>query len=398
MHRKIIHVDLDAFFCAVEELSNPSLRGKPFAVGGKPDERGVVASCSYPARKFGIRSAMPMARVLRLCPNLIIIPANHREYSTISRNIFVRLNQITEQIEQISIDEAFLDVSDSTQPPEEIAVEVQKIIQDEFGLSSSLGVASNKLVAKIATNVGKSSHRADSPPHAITVVAPGGEAEFLDPLPVEALWGVGPKTAAKLEQLGIFTIGTIARWPYEDLVRRFGKHGEMLSKFAAGIDTSPITTTHEIKSISQETTFIKDIRDKKFIETTIKSLSESIAHQLRKSNLVGSTVKIKLRWTDFTTLTRQTTLGKPTNDSNEIYIHSIKLLDNNWDGKAPIRLVGVGISNLASPKGQLSLWDASQEDQKVEKVIKELKDRFGDRIINQGINIRSNNEGREHTS
>jgi DNA polymerase-4 len=387
MPRKIIHVDLDAFFCAVEEKANPSLRGKAFAVGGKPDERGVVASCSYTARRFGVRSAMPMARAVKLYPELIILHANHQDYSNISRLIFNRLRKITDQIEQISIDEAFLDVSERDQAPKEIAVEIQKIIQDEFGLPSSLGVASNKLVAKIATDVGKSSHDSDSPPNAITVVSPAKEMEFLDPLPVEALWGVGPKTAAKLEQLGILTIGALARWPYEDLVKRFGKHGDMLSKYAHGIDNSPISTEHVIKSISRETTFTKDVRDEKYIDKIIKSLSENVSQRLKKSYMVGSTVRIKLRWSDFTSLTRQITLSIPTDDPSEIYSYSMKLLDTTWDRKRSIRLVGVGISNLTTHKIQLSLWSATNKSQVIEKVITQLQDRFGSDIIHRGKNL-----------
>jgi DNA polymerase-4 len=384
MPRKIIHVDLDAFFCAVEEQRNPSLKGKPFAVGGRPDERGVVASCSYPARRYGIRSAMPMSRAIKLCPELIIVPTNHREYGIVSHRIFSRLGQITDQIEQISIDEAFLDVTNSPQEAEEIAVDTQKIIRDEFGLSATLGVASNKLVAKIATDFGKSAHVGNSPPNAITVVKPGEEAIFLAPLPAEALWGVGPKTAEKLAEMGIYTIGDIASWPHEELVKRFGRHGDSLSKFSKGLDDSPITTTHVVKSISCETTFAKDTCDRKFIEKIITSFSDRLSVNLKEDNLVGVTVKIKIRWSDFTTLTRQSTIEIPTDKSQEIYAISIKLLNWLWDGKRPIRLVGVGVSNLTSPKEQLLLWEFKSNHQPLEKALTELKNKYGDSIITKG--------------
>ena len=228
--RKILHLDLDAFFCAVEEQQNPDLVGKAFAVGGRPESRGVVASCSYAARQFGIHSAMPMARAVQLCSDLIIVPNRHGLYRQISHEVMSRLNALTPLVEQISIDEAFLDVSDLPEPAAAIAARLQDTIHQELGLPCSLGVASNKLVAKIANDVGKSQAWSNQPPNAITVVAPGEEAAFLAPLPVRALWGVGPKTADQLAALGLLTIGDIARWSEEDLIRRFGKHGQDLAR------------------------------------------------------------------------------------------------------------------------------------------------------------------------
>jgi DNA polymerase-4 len=239
-------------------------------------------------------------------------------------------------------------------------------------------------LAKIANDYGKSSHQSNSPPKAITVVKSGEEAKFLDPLPAEALWSVGPKTAAKLAEMGIYTIGDIARCPYEDLVERFGKHGDSLSKFSRGLDNSPIETSHDIKSISGETTFAKDTRDEKFIEKTVRSFSEEISERLKKTDLVGSTVKIKIRWSDFTTLTRQSTVTIPTSESLDIYVISMKLLKNLWDGRKPIRLIGVGISNLTSTKTQLLLWDSNKEDQALGKALEELKGKYGEGIIRNG--------------
>ncbi|HEX8993048.1 MAG TPA: DNA polymerase IV, partial [Anaerolineales bacterium] len=314
----ILHLDLDAFFCAVEETRNPALRGKAFAVGGKPDERGVVASCSYAARQYGIRSAMPMARAVRLCPGLIIVPGRHRLYGEVSRDVMARLRLITPAMEQISIDEAFLDITDIGRAPEELARKLQAEIRDELGLPCSIGIASNKLVAKIATEVGKKSGPKGGPPFGLTIVPPGQEARFLAPLPADMLWGVGPKTSARLAQLGINTIGDIARWPENELVQLFGENGRDLAHHAHGLDRRLIVTEHETKSVSQETTFARDVRDDNTLEQTLHEQASEVARSLRKSNLAGMTVKLKIRWPDFTTLTRQTTLAQPTDQADEI--------------------------------------------------------------------------------
>lgn len=247
VYRKILHLDLDAFFCAVEELYNPSLAGKPFAVGGSPDARGVVASCSYAARKFGVHSAMPMSQAVSVCPQLIIVKSHHRQYSKISEQVMKQIHALTPLVEQISIDEFFFDVSDLPEPGELIAKNLQSSIRRLYGLPSSIGVATNKLVAKIANDFGKASYTGDYPPNAITVVPMGHEFEFLAPLPVNALWGVGAKTAEKLIKLGINTIGDLANIPDIELTELFGKHGSKFAVRAKGIDNRPISTNHEIK-------------------------------------------------------------------------------------------------------------------------------------------------------
>jgi len=304
----ILHLDLDAFFCAVEETRNPDLRGRAFAVGGKPAERGVVASCSYAARQFGVRSAMPMSRALRLCPGLIIVSGRHRLYGEVSKQVMARLHGLTPLVEQISIDEAFLDISDLGENPERIARRLQAGIRDELNLPSSIGIASNKLVAKIATEVGKKAARSAGPPFGLTIVPPGEEAAFLAPLPADMLWGVGPKTSARLTELGINTIGDIAKWPETELIRLFGENGRDLARHAKGQDERAIVTERETKSISQEVTFSRDVRDDKSLERTLRDQAAEVAAQLRNNQLAGSTIKLKLRWPDFTTLTRQTTL------------------------------------------------------------------------------------------
>ena len=385
MPRTILHLDLDAFFCAVEELRDPSLRGKAFAVGGKPDQRGVVASCSYAARQFGVRSAMPMARALKLCPELTIISHHHGNYGEMSDRVMERLNNLSPLVEQISIDEAFVDISDIRDPAEVTARTIQNRIQAELGLPCSVGVASNKLVAKIATEVGKHSARGAGPPNAVTIVPAGKEAEFLAPLPVEMLWGVGPKTAASLSELGIKTIGNLAAWDEKDLVARFGEHGREMSRHAKGISVSPIIIEHEVKSISQETTFSRDVRDDKVLESTLKELSAQVGRRLRRSDLTGKTVKLKIRWPDFTTLTRQTTLASPTDQDDEIALTVINLMKGVRSPGKPVRLIGVGVSGLTTEARQLELWGMeSEKRRKFQIVIDELQDKFGEKTVHKG--------------
>ena len=385
MSRTILHLDLDAFYCAVEENQTPELRGKPFAVGGKPDERGVVSSCSYAARKFGVRSAMPMSRAVRLCPGLIIVSGRHRLYSDVSKQVMKRLHTVTPLVEQISIDEAFLDISDLNEPPERIARGLQAGIRDDLGLPSSIGIAPNKLVAKIATEVGKKSAKGDQPPFALTIVPSGKEAEFLSPLPADMLWGVGPKTAARLSELGIHTIGDIARWPESELVRLFGENGREMARHARGQDDRPVVTERETKSISQEVTFSRDVRDDKSLEKTLVELSTEVGRRLRKNELAGTTVKLKIRWPDFTTLTRQVTLPGTTDQDNEIAETALGLLHKVRKSGQAVRLIGVGVSGLGKPVRQLELWETSSEKERVlQKTLDELREKYGDNAIKRG--------------
>jgi DNA polymerase-4 len=385
MLRTILHLDLDAFFCAVEELHDPSLRSKPFAVGGKPDQRGVVASCSYAARRFGVRSAMPTAKALKLCPGLIVISHHHGNYGEMSDQVMDRLNDLSPLVEQISIDEAFVDISDIREPSEVTARRIQTKIRTELGLPCSVGVASNKLVAKIATEVGKHTASGTGPPNALTIVPAGREAEFLAPLPVEMLWGVGPKTASSLSDLGIRTIGDLAAWDVHDLIARFGEHGREMTRHAQGISDSPVVTEHEVKSISQEVTFARDVREDKRLESTLKELSAQVGRRLRRSDLTGKTVKLKIRWPDFTTLTRQTTLTAPTDQDDEITATALSLLKNVRSSGKPVRLIGVGVSGLTTEARQLELWGMeSEKRRKFQGVIDELQDKYGEKTVHKG--------------
>ena len=391
MTRKILHLDLDAFFCAVEELHDPSLKGKPFAVGGKADQRGVVASCSYAARLFGVRSAMPMARAKQLCPALIVVSSRHGNYSEVSRKVMA-LIEISPFIEKISIDEAFIEVTDLPDPLIDIAKELQQRVNSELHLPISIGGATNKLVAKIANDWGKAQKKTSEPPNTITIIPPGEEASFLAPLPVQSLWGVGPKTAEKLSEIGITTIGSLAKTPPTTLEMLFGRHGPDLRRRALGIDNRPIETEHDVKSISNEVTFAADIANENELLRTLRALSEKVGGRLRKANLAGTTIQIKLRWSDFTTITRQKTLPSATNLDQEIYQTAVSLFRENWRKGKPVRLIGVGVNGLGPPVHQLGLWeDDHQKEADLLHAVDNLRERFGGEIIKRARQI-SNNE------
>jgi len=407
MNRKIIHLDLDAFFCAVEMLRDPSLRGKAFAVGGSPEGRGVVASCSYPARSYGVHSAMPMSQALKLCPHLTIVGHHFDLYRRGSRAVMERLHALSPLVEQISIDEAFVDVTARPESAESLARQLQQTILSELFLPCSVGVATNKLVAKIATDVGKDRHKAAyrarqdaappgtvqeplTPPNSVTVVPPGTEADFLAPLPSRALWGVGPKTAERLAGLGMHTIGDIAAWDEADLARRFGKHGTGLSRHARGLDDRPIVTEHEAKSVSRETTFRQDVSDDERLRATLDRLAEDVARRLVRSGMQGSTIKLKIRWPDFTTLSRQVTLARPTDDEATIRTTAYKLLDDVRPPGQPVRLIGVGISGFGDTPVQLSLFDLKPEtekDQRIRETLNQLRARFGPDVVHRASSL-----------
>ncbi len=387
MTRAILHLDLDAFFCAVEELRDPLLRGKPFAVGGKPDERGVVASCSYAARAMGVRSAMPMSQALRLCWDLLIIPPRRAAYEEMSGQVMARLRNLSPLVEQISIDEAFLDISDIQRPAAETARSLQAQIMDELHLPCSVGVAANKLVAKIATEVGKKTAHGAGYPRALTIVPAGEEAAFLAPLPVAMLWGVGPKTEQRLASLGIHTIGQLAAWDERELAARFGSNGREMARHARGIDERPVVTEHAIKSISQETTFARDVSDDKTLERALNELSAEVGRNLRREHLAASTVKLKLRWPDFSTLTRQSTLPNSTDLDEEIYAAALALLRKVRAPGQSVRLVGVGVSGLGQPVRQIPLWGGAGDEKarKLHRILDELQEKYGGKVIKKGL-------------
>lgn len=390
--RKIIHLDLDAFFCAVEELKNPDLAGKAFAVGGKAGQRGVISSCSYPARKKGVHSAMPTGQALRMCPELILISSNFGDYHTKSQEVMEILHQWSGLVEQISVDEAFLDVSDLPQPVEEIARKLQQQVLERTGLPCSIGAACNKLVAKIATNTGKSSSRGNNYPRSILCVPAGKEREFLAPLPAKAMWGVGPKMEASLAEIGLRTIGDIADSPLELMERRFGKYGTELHQHAQGIDDRPVTVEYEAKSISQEVTFASDTTDLTYLRSMLRDLSAKVGYRMRRDGVCARVIRIKLRWSDFTTLTRQVALSAPTDQDGVIYATAETLLKKVWQPDRPVRLIGVGGANLIEQNHQLSLFDTQTEkERRLLGALDELREKFGKGAVQRANHLSRKN-------
>jgi nucleotidyltransferase/DNA polymerase involved in DNA repair len=336
--RQIIHLDLDAFFAAVEVLLDPNLKGKPLIVSmGNPQGRGVVSTASYEARRYGVGSAMPLFKAMQLCPHAIVVPVRHRIYSEYSRRVMNLLREYSPLVEQVSIDEAYIEI-----PPERDAVETARAmrarIKNEIGLDATLAVAPNKLVAKIACNVAK--------PRGFIVIPERQEEGFLAMLPIEKLPGAGKVTREKLSRWNVKTIGDLAKVPEDELRREFGKHGEYLHYAAQGRDESPVVTERETKSISSENTFEHDTRDIAKIEKELSQMAGDVASQLQRENVLARTIVLKLRYGDFTTFTRQTTLRVATRDENEINALIKQLLDKHWDRRRAVRLVGVGAHNL----------------------------------------------------
>jgi DNA polymerase-4 len=380
-----MHLDLDAFFCAVEELKDPSLAGKAFAVGGRADRRGVISTCSYPARKFGVHSAMPTGQALKLCPQLILISGFHSHYSAKSHEVMEIVNQLTGLVEQVSVDEAFLDVTDLPQEPEVIARKLQADVLARTGLPCSIGVATNKLVAKMATDAGKIRSKGDTYPRAILVVPPGKEAEFLAPLPVKAMWRVGPKMEAALNNAGLRTIGDITTFTKSELERLFGKYGLELYDRARGIDDRPVTLEREAKSISQETTFAKDTADLTTLRQTLKDLSAHVGYSLRQDGYCARVVRLKIRWSDFTTHTRQVSLPQPTDQDGVIYTNIEILFRSIWESGKPVRLIGVGGLDLVETSHQMSLWETpTEKERRLLDALDNLSNRYGKGAVKRG--------------
>jgi len=349
--RAIIHLDLDAFFAAVEILEDPSLAGKPVVVGGRPEGRGVVATASYCARALGIHSAMPTYRALQLCPELVIVPPRHDVYRRYSHDVMALVHKAAPLVEQTSVDEAYLDLTSVVGAWEEAgehARALQARVKDQVGLSASLGAAQNKLVAKVASDRHK--------PGGLTIVRPGEEAAFLAPLPVRVLWGIGPVTAQRLAAMGVTTVGVLASVPEAELRARFGKHGAAMGRHALGIDSRPLVTERETKSVSQERTFVRDLARLNALKHHLWRLSQGVAHRLHRAELAAGTIGIKMRYADFCTVTRQMSLMEPTDDEEQIYRAAVVLLERAWQAGRPVRLLGVVASQLGPPTGQLCFW------------------------------------------
>jgi DNA polymerase-4 len=374
MLRQILHVDMDAFFVSVEELENPSLKGKAVIVGADPGGRGVVAAASYEARKFGVHSAMPIGMAKKLCPHAIFLRGQHRKYGEYSRQIHHIFEEFTPVVEMVSIDEAYLDLTGCERLHGSAfrgADRLIRTIKQRTGLNCSVGLSTSHLVSKIASDQAK--------PHGLLYILPGFEAKFLAPLPIRRMPGIGKVTEPGLRSLGIVNIGDLQQLGREKLRERFGKFGEWLYTKSCGLDIEAYQYEEEPKSISHETTFDEDIDDTEEVERTLSYLSQLVGRRLRDHGLFARTVGLKLRFAPFKTLTRDVTLDEPTNLDSVIFENVLRLVEDTWTAKQKIRLVGVRMSNLGRAVFQRSLIDAAQRA-KLDKVLKaadKVREKFG---------------------
>ncbi len=373
--RTILHADMDAFYASVEMLDNPALRGKPVIVGGDPNARGVVSAASYEARAFGVHSAMPLRTAQRLCPHGVFLPGHFDRYHELSRQVMAIFASYTPLVEPISLDEAFLDVSGSRPAfgdGEQIGSDIKRRVLEEVGLVVSVGVATNKLCAKVASDLRK--------PDALVVVPPGSEAAFLAPLPVSRLWGVGPRARQALSDYGVTTIGQLAGLAEGTLRRRFGTHGAELRLRALGIDPSPVRPAQVPKSVGHELTFDHDVLDHRRLEATLLDLAESVASRLRRHGLAAGAVQLKLRYEGFETITRQVSLGRQVRESEPLYETAAALLHKALAPERAVRLIGLAAIHLSEAQ-QLTLFDAPERNDRLTQSIDAVRSRFGDAAI-----------------
>ena len=381
MARRIMHIDLDAFFVSVEQALKPELKGKLVVVGGRPDKRGVVASASYEARKFGIHAGMPLAAASRLCPQAIFIEGGFPKYRDASHRFMEILADFSPFLEPVSLDEAYLDVTGFESihgSIHQMATKIKQQIKDELGLPASVGIASGKVVAKIAAELSK--------PDGLLEVASGEERSFLAPLPVDKLPGVGKKTEQILRGLGINTIGELPTMPLDALKSHFGAFGEVLHRYARGIDDRKVEPPVAAKSISRETTFGKDTRDRALLKATLRYLGERVGAELRQENKQAKCVTLKLRYADFTTITRRHTLSQTSDSDQTIFDTGIMLLKKALSQERQlVRLIGIGVSNLVEGGRQLDMLDASaQRQEQLNKAIDRIRNKYGFSAIQTG--------------
>jgi DNA polymerase-4 len=377
MPRIILHVDMDAFYAAIEQRDRPELRGRPVMVGGTPEGRGVVAAASYEAREFGVHSAMPAARAVRLCPEAAFLPVDMRKYAQVSHQVMAILERHSDRIEQISIDEAFLDISDRAADfaqAEALARQIKREIGEELKLTASVGVGPNKYLAKLGSDFRK--------PDGLVVIRPEEAEDFLAPLPVQKLWGVGPKTEKRLQAAGLATIGQVREAPIAQLRRLLGAWADVVHELARGVDDRPVETERETKSVSAEETFAKDLYELKELRRALAELSREVAKRLREEELQARTIAIKVRFGDFKTITRQSTLSEATDRAEVLRRTSYRLLDEVDRGRQGIRLLGVRGSGLARGPQQLSLFDPRvQRRAELERQVSYLRKRYGEGAV-----------------
>jgi DNA polymerase-4 len=387
----ILHVDMDAFYASIEQRDHPDLAGRPVIVGGHPDRRGVVSAASYEVRPFGVHSAMPSATARRRCPQAIFLPPRIEHYAQVAGQIRRIFQRWTPLVEPLSLDEAFLDVRGSVAlfgPPAEIGRKIKAEIRREVRLVASVGVAPNKFLAKIASDLEK--------PDGFVVVPPDGVQAFLDPLPVGRLWGVGRASNRTLERLGVRTIGQLRRLPVDVLRDHFGSSGEHLWNLAHGIDRRPVVPDHEAKSISHETTFAADVHDQDVLRAWLMELTEQVARRLRAHGLRGRTVHLKVRFADFRTITRSQTLDVPTHLTEDVWQAAEQMLRSRLPADHPaVRLLGVGVSGLdRSGQTQRLLFeeDRRRRQSRLDAATDQITARYGKSAIGRARRMREEDD------
>ncbi len=388
--RAILHIDMDAFYASVEEREQPGLVGRPVIVGGSPRGRGVVSAANYAARRFGVHSAMPMARAIRLCPEAVCLPVRMQLYAAVSQQIREIFFRYTPLVEPLSLDEAFLDVTESERlfgSAADIARTVKQAIADELSLVASVGIAPNKFIAKIASDLDK--------PDGFVEVKPDEVQAFLDPLPVSRVWGVGKSSGQELARLGITTIRQLRQQSESVLRDRFGKFGSHLWRLANGIDDRPVVSDAEAKSISNETTFDTDISQRDTLRAWLMELTEQVCWRLRQHELYGRTVQIKIRFPDFTTITRSHTLAEATQQTSQVWRAVMELFDRAMRKEIrSVRLVGVGVSGLSDQaersQVQTDMFAQPQDTRQtqLDEVADAIKSRFGSNGIRRGTSYK----------
>ncbi len=382
----ILHIDMDAFYCSVEERDRPELVGKPVIVGGTPEGRGVVAAANYEVRKYGVHSAMPAATARRLCPHAVVLLARHNYYAKVSHQIREVFHRYTPLVEPLSLDEAFLDVKASEAlfgSSAQIGRKIKTEIAETLNLVASVGVAPNKFLAKIASDLDK--------PDGFLVVNPDHVQDFLDPLPVSRLWGVGKVSQKTLHKRGVHTISALRQLSQAELQKLFGKVGAHLWRLAHGIDDRAVVPDSEAKSISHETTFDVDITDRETLRSWLLELTEQVGRRLRRHQLYGRTVQIKVRFEDFRTITRARTLSEPTHITQEIWRVAAVLLEQNLSAKhRGVRLLGIGVSGFADESGQVSLFEESEREKQgqIDTLTDSIKDCFGQTALRRATDLK----------
>lgn len=388
----ILHVDLDAFFAWVEQLDHPEWRGKPVIVGGSPEGRGVVSTASYEARRFGVKSAMASARAVRLCPDAIWAHPRFERYQELSQQVRRIFESATPRVQPVSIDEAYLDVTPgaSGEDPVDVARRIQSAV-DELGLSCSVGVATSKVVAKIASDMDK--------PHGLTVVPSGQEAAFLSPLPIRAMPGIGPRSAERLATFGVHTLGELAALDDSTARHLMGSHGPEAVHRARGIDVRTVHGNDPVKSVSNERTFADDLREPAFVDKELVKLAQKVADRLHARGIAGRTVTVKVRFADFTTRSAQRTEAEPISSATKIVEAARELLAQLWTPGVGVRLLGVGVSHISAPGVQLGMLDeegdsANRDDasQRLNEAVDSVRDRFGQAAVVRGSRLKRRTE------